>query len=93
MAHHNKTPRPGPDTEAHPGERRPADEVTGSQTGTIGGGGSEAHNPSPVRATGSKASNEEMVGAEPEESEHELDEEEFDDDYEGDEYSDEDESK
>jgi hypothetical protein len=25
--------------------------MTGSQTGTIGGGGPEAHNPSPVRAT------------------------------------------
>jgi hypothetical protein len=27
--------------------------MTGSQTGTIGGGGFEAHNPSPERATGS----------------------------------------
>jgi hypothetical protein len=47
------TPRPGPDTEAFPGERRPEEEVTGSQTGTIGGGGPNAHNPSPNRATGS----------------------------------------
>jgi hypothetical protein len=29
-----------------------ADERTGSQTGTIGGGGADAHNPDPVRATG-----------------------------------------
>ena len=26
--------------------------ITGSQTGTIGGGGADAHNPDPVRATG-----------------------------------------
>jgi hypothetical protein len=26
--------------------------MTGSATGTIGGGGFDAHNPSPVRATG-----------------------------------------
>jgi PadR family transcriptional regulator PadR len=45
-------PRPGPDTEESPGERRPDEQVTGSQTGTIGGGGAEAHNPSPERATG-----------------------------------------
>ena len=52
MAHDDiKTPRPGPDSEI-PGERRPADEITGSQTGTIGGGGADAHNPSPIRATG-----------------------------------------
>ena len=53
------TPRPGPDTEAEPGERGSsaphgpaADQRTGSQTGTIGGGGADAHNPAPVRATG-----------------------------------------
>ena len=53
------TPRPGPDTEAEPGERGAvtsqapaADQRTGSQTGTIGGGGTDAHNPDPVRATG-----------------------------------------
>lgn len=46
------TPRLGPDTEARPGERRPDEQLTGSQTGTIGGGGAEAHNSSPVRATG-----------------------------------------
>jgi hypothetical protein len=34
-----------------PGERD-RDNLTGSQTGTIGGGGFGAHNPSPVRATG-----------------------------------------
>jgi hypothetical protein len=45
-------PRPGPDTEAFPGERNPEEKMTGSQTGTIGGGGPDAHNPSPVRATG-----------------------------------------
>jgi len=53
-------PRLGPDTEEFPGARRPeAVEgrnpeagITGSQTGTIGGGGLDAHNPSPVRATG-----------------------------------------
>ncbi|MGH2400945.1 MAG: hypothetical protein ACRDF6_14005 [bacterium] len=44
-------PRPRPDTEAFPGERRPEEEATGSQTGTVGGGGGDAHNPSPVRAT------------------------------------------
>lgn len=44
-------PRPGPDTEATPGDRHPrTDERSGSQTGTIGGGGPEAHNPSPIRA-------------------------------------------
>jgi hypothetical protein len=46
------TPRLGPDDEAMPGERRGEEQMTGSQTGTIGGGGPEAHNPSPVRATG-----------------------------------------
>ena len=52
MAHDDiKTPRPGPDSEI-PGERRPADDITGSQTGTIGGGGREGHNPSAVRGTG-----------------------------------------
>jgi len=45
-------PRPGPDTEAFPGEREPGEERPGSQTGTVGGGGSDAHNPSPERATG-----------------------------------------
>jgi hypothetical protein len=34
-------------------ERMQAPEaITGSQTGTIGGGGADAHNPDPVRATG-----------------------------------------
>ena len=45
-------PRPGPDSEAFPGERRSDDDRPGSQTGTIGGGGAGAHNPSPERATG-----------------------------------------
>jgi hypothetical protein len=48
----NLIPRPGPDTEAHPGERRPDEDRSGSATGTIGGGGPDAHNASPVRATG-----------------------------------------
>jgi hypothetical protein len=43
-------PRLGPDSEAFPGERKPEEQMTGSQTGTIGGGGPEAHNPSPNRA-------------------------------------------
>lgn len=46
------TPRPGPDSEAFPGERRSDDDRPGSETGTIGGGGAAAHNPSPGRATG-----------------------------------------
>jgi hypothetical protein len=46
-------PRPGPDDESFPGERRPDEQMTGSQTGTVGGGGFEAHNPSANRATGS----------------------------------------
>jgi hypothetical protein len=45
-------PRLGPDTEAHPGERAPDEKMSGSATGTIGGGGIDAHNESPVRATG-----------------------------------------
>jgi hypothetical protein len=55
----NLVPRLGPDTEAEPGERasttdeeRAADQRSGSQTGTIGGGGVDAHNSEPVRATG-----------------------------------------
>jgi hypothetical protein len=45
------TPRLGPDHEPIPGERDVTN-LTGSQTGTIGGGGVDAHNPSPTRATG-----------------------------------------
>lgn len=48
-----------PERDALPGERDaqvPAnaapDRRHGSQTGTIGGGGADAHNPHPVRATG-----------------------------------------
>jgi hypothetical protein len=41
-------PRPGPDTEAYPGERRSESELTGSQTGTVGDGGPDAHKP-PLR--------------------------------------------
>jgi hypothetical protein len=48
----NLVPRLGPDTEAHPGERQPDEESPGSATGRIGGGGADAHNPSPNRATG-----------------------------------------
>jgi hypothetical protein len=49
---HRLVPRVGPDTEAYPGERTPDEDSSGSQSGTIGGGGPDAHNPSPVRATG-----------------------------------------
>ena len=39
-------PRIGPDTEAMPGDRHPKeDEMTGSQTGTIGGGGLKGEEP------------------------------------------------
>src|SRR5688572_33351373 len=55
----NLVPRLGPDTEAQPGERESTtsrdtspDQRTGSQTGNIGGGGTDAHNADPVRATG-----------------------------------------
>ena len=48
-----------PEADAQPPERAsgvPAnaapDQRTGSQTGTIGGGGADAHNSNPVRATG-----------------------------------------
>jgi hypothetical protein len=48
-----------PENDAQPPERAAAvpanaapDRRTGSQTGTIGGGGADAHNPNPVRATG-----------------------------------------
>jgi hypothetical protein len=47
----NLIPRLGPDTEAHPGERAPDEDKPGSATGTIGGGGLDAHNSAPVRAT------------------------------------------
>jgi hypothetical protein len=40
-----------PDPAPIPGERD-RDNLTGSHTGTIGGGGFGAHNPSPIRATG-----------------------------------------
>jgi hypothetical protein len=45
-------PRLGPDTEAHPGERSPDEQRPASATGATGGGGPDAHNASPVRATG-----------------------------------------
>jgi hypothetical protein len=48
----NLVPRLGPDTEAEPGERAPDEDRPGSATGTVGGGGPDAHNPSAVRATG-----------------------------------------
>ena len=47
----NLVPDLGPDNEAEPGERPTAakpdrrTELTGSQTGTVGGGGPDAHNP------------------------------------------------
>lgn len=39
----NLMPRLGPDTEAYPGERNPDEDLPGSTTGTVGGGGPEAH--------------------------------------------------
>jgi hypothetical protein len=81
MAHEDsRTPRPGPDSEI-PGERRPADEITGSQTGTIGGGGREAHNPSAVRGTGvdDDTVGSASVGSEGEFEEEDLEDEAFDD--------------
>lgn len=48
----NLVPRLGPDTEAHPGERAPDEDRPASSTGRIGGGGPDAHNAAPVRATG-----------------------------------------
>ena len=77
-----RTPRPGPDTESAPGERSPADDITGSQSGTIGGGGHDAHNPSPVRATGT---DDEAVGAEGIGSDEDFDEDASFDDEEMDE--------
>jgi hypothetical protein len=59
--------------------KRPADEITGSQTGTIGGGGFEAHNPSPVRATGS---DEERGVVEDEDAIGSADDDEFEEDEE-----------
>jgi hypothetical protein len=48
-----------PEKDAQPPERAPGDPAnaspddrSGSQTGTIGGGGADAHNANPVRATG-----------------------------------------
>ena len=37
---------------ATPERRSSPDQRTGSQTGTSGGGGADAHNPDPIRATG-----------------------------------------
>ena len=55
----NLEPRFDPERDALPDEKAagvPAnadpERRTGSQTGTIGGGGADAHNPHPVRATG-----------------------------------------
>ena len=49
----NLEPALAPDDEV-PSTKRTADtdQLTGSQTGTIGGGGPEAHNPDAVRAPG-----------------------------------------
>jgi len=38
-------PRLGPDDESLPGERTPAEKMTGSQTGTVGGGGLKGEEP------------------------------------------------
>jgi hypothetical protein len=55
----NLEPGLTPEKDALPPERSAgvpanaaADRRTGSQTGTVGGGGADAHNPAPVRATG-----------------------------------------
>ena len=55
----NFEPAFGSDDDARSAERNTggpsnpsSDDRTGSQTGTIGGGGADAHNPDPVRATG-----------------------------------------
>jgi hypothetical protein len=49
----NLEPAIAPEDEVRARDRtNTPDEMTGSQTGTIGGGGAEAHNPDPVRATG-----------------------------------------
>lgn len=45
-------PRLADDPNGIPGERDRHERLTGSQTGTAGGGGADAHNPAPVRATG-----------------------------------------
>ena len=91
MAHDDsKTPRPGPDSEI-PGERRPADEITGSQTGTISGGGRETHNASPERGTGvdDDTVGSADVGAEGDFEEDEFEDEGYDDDSEGEEFDEE----
>jgi hypothetical protein len=53
----NLEPRLAPEDErprsAPPADRAAAENLRGSQTGTIGGGGSEAHNEDAIRATGS----------------------------------------
>jgi len=47
----NLEPGLSPENDAQPSDADP-DRRTGSQTGTVGGGGADAHNPAPVRATG-----------------------------------------
>jgi hypothetical protein len=49
--HSDVVARPDADIDAATDQRSPEEGMTGSQTGTIGGGGPDAHNPSPVRAT------------------------------------------
>jgi hypothetical protein len=43
---------PSTPTQRERGDARAGDQRPGSQTGTIGGGGADAHNADPVRATG-----------------------------------------
>ena len=43
---------PGTQPQRERADARAGDQRPGSQTGTIGGGGAEAHNADPVRATG-----------------------------------------
>lgn len=45
-------PRLAPDPTGSPGEHDPDERLTGSQTGTVQGGGADAHNSSAVGATG-----------------------------------------
>jgi hypothetical protein len=62
--HPDVLPRPGPDTEATPGQRQPHNSLTGSQTGTIGGGGPEAR-PATVGAA-DEDTDQDSVDGEPE---------------------------
>jgi hypothetical protein len=49
--HPDVSVRSDADTDTEYDEQHPEASIRGSQTGTIGGGGPDEHNPSPVRAT------------------------------------------